>query len=345
MYFGVLRELISLLFHLILRTKWQFDFLNTKVGKRLQIADRMLSEREELTPLIFYALIFNDLVDEALKNEPQPSIHTIREALENISNRIEISKRDKDRLIKIFASQNRFKNPEDKNKNQSDLFKRKEYFYESFMFFKIKALMENNEDAIQSAFFWEISSRVRPRYINRFKKDGDAMEKTTSQNTKRTKKSPKKNSEISVKNIKRDNTEKNKQTSNVNKEIEEKNKKTKEPASNILIYNPSEDSLVKFAGDSNNIQNKILKIEGNPTKILQEDPVNAIKILRFSAIHNLKIDHELKIAIQNCANEIQKLPFSRLLEEFKIIFKSPFHHTLLAYSSPNSSSSSLSCFL
>ncbi|MCB1193668.1 MAG: polynucleotide adenylyltransferase PcnB [Leptospiraceae bacterium] len=303
--------------------KWQMDFLNTKVGNRLQIADRMLSEREELTPLIFYALIFSDLVDEALKNEAHPSIHTIREALENISNRIELSKRDKDRLIKIFASQNRFKNPEDKNKNQSDLFKRKEYFYESFMFFKIKALTENNEDAIQSAFFWEISNRVRPRYINRFKKEGDALEKINSQNIKRSTKKIKKSPDVTnIQNSKRENTEKNKHVSNQNKELNEKNKKLKDAYSNFLTYNPAEDSLVKFSGDLSNIQNKVLKIDGELSKVLRDDPSNILRIIRFSTVHNLKIDHEIKNAVQTYATEIQKIPFLKISEEFKKVFKS-----------------------
>lgn len=293
--------------------RWQEDFSSTLVYKRLQVADRMLSEREELTPLIFYALIFSDLVDEALKSEANPSIYTIRESLESITNRIGISKRDKDRLIKIFASQARFKEAEEKSKNQNDLFKKKDYFYESFMFFKIKALTENNEESIQSAFFWEISSRIRPRYSNRFKKDSDLIEKNISQNNKKGRKNK------FSKESKFDGRDKNKKNYPSNKGNE--TKKPKESESNFLIYDVTKDSLVKFSGDFANIRHKILKLEGDPEIIIKNEPLNILKVVRFVTIHSLRIDSNLRTAIQNNVKEIGKLPFSTLLSEFQTIFK------------------------
>lgn len=44
----------------------------------------------------------------------------------------------------------------------------KDYFYDAFMVFKIGAIAENDEKAIQSAFFWEISVRKRPIPVKRF---------------------------------------------------------------------------------------------------------------------------------------------------------------------------------
>lgn len=46
---------------------WQKEFLESNIGKRLVIADRMLQEREELTSVIFFALIFCDLVTDTLE--------------------------------------------------------------------------------------------------------------------------------------------------------------------------------------------------------------------------------------------------------------------------------------
>lgn len=145
--------------------KWQEEFFQTGIGKKLVIADRMLHEREELTSIIFFALLLSDVVAEALEREKnrQNMVVAIKSSLEPICTRLEIPKRDKDRLIKIFASQHRFRRTNEGNSKQNEIFRKKDFFYEAFMFFKINALSNNDENAVQNAFFWEISSKTRPR--------------------------------------------------------------------------------------------------------------------------------------------------------------------------------------
>ncbi|EMO54400.1 polynucleotide adenylyltransferase PcnB [Leptospira noguchii] len=143
-------------------------FLETNIGKRLAIADKLLTEREEMTPHIFYALIFSDLVSEALQKENMHLVPAIKNSLEPIFKRLETPKKDKDRLIKIFASQQRFLSTEDEKSSQNNFFRMKDYFYDAFMVFKIGAIAENDEKAIQSAFFWEISVRKRPTPVKKF---------------------------------------------------------------------------------------------------------------------------------------------------------------------------------
>ncbi|MBP7282273.1 MAG: polynucleotide adenylyltransferase PcnB [Leptospiraceae bacterium] len=144
---------------------WQKDFLDSNIGKRLVIADRMLQEREELTSVIFFSLIFCDLINDAFEKDKnkQNMVHSIKTAIEPICNRMEIPKKDKERLIKIFASQKRFFKTEENNPTHNEVFRKKDFFYEAFMFFKINALAVKDEQAIQSAFFWEISTRNRPK--------------------------------------------------------------------------------------------------------------------------------------------------------------------------------------
>ena len=144
---------------------WQENFLETNIGKRLLIADRMLQEREELTSVIFFALIFADLVDISIAKEKNKNhlVSSIKSAIDPISDRLEIPKRDKERLIKIFASQSRFTQIDETNTVHNEVFRKKDFFYEAFMFFKINSINNKNEIAIQSAFFWEISTRNRPK--------------------------------------------------------------------------------------------------------------------------------------------------------------------------------------
>ncbi|MBE7410781.1 MAG: CCA tRNA nucleotidyltransferase [Leptospiraceae bacterium] len=143
-------------------SNWSENFLSTSIGKRLVIADRMLSEREELTPVIFFALIFTDIVSNSIKKDSKNIVQSIKTGLEPICSRLGIAKRDKDRLLKIFASQNRFLKTDDKMAAQNEFFRKKDFFYEAFMIFKINAITENDETSIQAAFFWEISTRTRP---------------------------------------------------------------------------------------------------------------------------------------------------------------------------------------
>jgi poly(A) polymerase len=142
---------------------WESNFLETNIGKRLQIADRKIKEREDLTPVIYFSLLFSDIVKEALAKEKGHMVPIIKNALEPICKRLEIPKKDKDRLIKTFASQKRFKQINENNVVQNELFKTKDFFYDAFMYFKINAEAENDETGLQCAFFWEISTRIRPK--------------------------------------------------------------------------------------------------------------------------------------------------------------------------------------
>lgn len=141
---------------------WQENFLETSIGKLLVIADRKLKEREELTPTIFFALIFSDIVNDSLSKEKGNMITAIKNALDPICNRLEIPKKDRQRLIRIYASQKRFLKTTDANQIQNNLFRTKDFFYDSFMYFKLIAEATNNQEALQIAFFWEISARIRP---------------------------------------------------------------------------------------------------------------------------------------------------------------------------------------
>lgn len=158
-------------------SNWETNFLETNIGKRLQIADRKSKEREDLTPVIYYSILFSDIVKDALIKEKGHMVPIIKNALEPICKRLEIPKKDKDRLIKTFASQKRFKQINENNVTQNELFKTKDFFYDAFMYFKINAEAENDETGLQCAFFWEISARIRPktttspiRNNNRFEK-------------------------------------------------------------------------------------------------------------------------------------------------------------------------------
>ncbi len=141
---------------------WIQTFFESGVGKRLAITDKLLTEREEMTPCIFYALISYDLVKPALESTKGNLAHSIKQSLDPFCESMGISKRDKDKLIKMFTSQPRFLSIEDEKAEQNAFFKKKDFFYDAFMVFKIIAISKQDDVALQSAFFWEISLRQRP---------------------------------------------------------------------------------------------------------------------------------------------------------------------------------------
>ncbi|MDZ4725842.1 MAG: polynucleotide adenylyltransferase PcnB [Leptospira sp.] len=143
--------------------EWREHFLDTPLGKRLNITDKLLAAREEMTPAIFYALIFYDLVSDVLHSDQGHLAHNIKEALMPAFERMGIPKREQENLMKVFISQPRFLVTDDERERQNTFFKKKDYFYDAFMVYKIVSIAENNDAAVQSAFFWEISLRQRPK--------------------------------------------------------------------------------------------------------------------------------------------------------------------------------------
>lgn len=142
-------------------------FLESGIGKRLAIADRMLNEREDLTATIYMSLIMADLVSSILDDRVKHNvIEHIKKKLMPAWKAIQYPARERDRMLQIFASQGRF-NQADNRKSRPDVFRKKPFFYEAFMVFKINALARGNEALVQKAMFWEIGPKTRPPEANR----------------------------------------------------------------------------------------------------------------------------------------------------------------------------------
>ncbi|MBE7437904.1 MAG: polynucleotide adenylyltransferase PcnB [Spirochaetales bacterium] len=142
-------------------------FPESGIGKRLAIADRMLNEREDLTATIYMSLIMADLVSSILDDRVKHNvIEHIKKKLMPAWKAIQYPARERDRMLQIFASQSRF-NQSDNRKSRPDVFRKKPFFYEAFMVFKINALARGNEALVQKAMFWEIGPKTRPPEANR----------------------------------------------------------------------------------------------------------------------------------------------------------------------------------
>ncbi len=143
-------------------------FVDSSIGKRLQVADRMLTEREDLTTTLFLALLMADLVKDVFHNNVRGNvIDYVKGGLNTLCRRLQLPGKDQDRLLQIFMSQPRFwqkggEGRRGRSRFNPELFREKIFFYESFMLFKIHALAEGDEESIQKSMFWEIGPRMRP---------------------------------------------------------------------------------------------------------------------------------------------------------------------------------------
>ena len=138
-------------------------FLETPVGRRLATADKMLTEREDLTTTIYFGLLFADIVKKVLDGEVDRNIvEYVRGRLEPACRRVQLPGKDKDRLVEIFASQSRFKDTQAKRRFKPEFFRQKVFFFEAFMIYKINAISRRDDEGMQRAMFWEIGPRTRP---------------------------------------------------------------------------------------------------------------------------------------------------------------------------------------
>ena len=115
------------------------------------------------TLIIFIALLLADVVRDVFFGRRTDNIMDyVKSRLQPAAERMQVSGKDRDRLIQMFISQGRFMQSGRRRRVRPEVFREKIFFYEAFMLFKIYALAENNEEAIQKAMFWEIGPRGRP---------------------------------------------------------------------------------------------------------------------------------------------------------------------------------------
>lgn len=85
---------------------------------------------------------------------------------------------------------------------------------------------------------------------------------------------------------------------------------------NALYYNPVDQQIVDLVGGIKDLDNRVLRVIGNPATRFQEDPVRMIRAVRYAAKLSLSLDTELKEALLKKGSLILHVPKARLLEEF-----------------------------
>ena len=81
--------------------------------------------------------------------------------------------------------------------------------------------------------------------------------------------------------------------------------------------------VIDLLNGVDDLNNRIIKMIGNPIKRLQEDPLRILRAIRFATILDFEIDGELMNALKNSYSLINTLSKVRIKEELDKILSSP----------------------
>ena len=89
---------------------------------------------------------------------------------------------------------------------------------------------------------------------------------------------------------------------------------------NGLFYDPVKNEVIDYVGGCLDIEKKLLRTIGNPIDRFTQDPVRMIRLLKFRARFNFKVEQKTLHALETCQEEILKSSPARILEEtFKMM--------------------------
>lgn len=89
---------------------------------------------------------------------------------------------------------------------------------------------------------------------------------------------------------------------------------------NALYYNPMQKKLIDYVKGIEDINNKVIKLIGNPLKRYQEDPVRMLRAVRFAAKLGFTIESQTSLHIYQQAPLLTDIPAARLFDEVLKLF-------------------------
>ena len=89
---------------------------------------------------------------------------------------------------------------------------------------------------------------------------------------------------------------------------------------NALYYNIADFSLVDYCGGLADIDNKVVRIIGDPVQRYHEDPVRLLRAIRFAAKLDFSIEEKTEAPLFTLGNILQHVPPARLFDEVQKFF-------------------------
>ncbi len=95
---------------------------------------------------------------------------------------------------------------------------------------------------------------------------------------------------------------------------------------NALFYDPIEQKLIDHCHGLQDINERLLRIIGDPQERLREDPIRILRAIRLSHKLHFSIESTLRAAIAECASELKKSVLPRRREEWLKFLRLPEPH-------------------
>lgn len=85
------------------------------------------------------------------------------------------------------------------------------------------------------------------------------------------------------------------------------------------LYMDTSFNIYDYVDGVKDLENKTIRMIGNPVKRLREDPLRIIRAIRFALTYKLSLDYELKMAIFECKDALNSLNIDKIKQDIKKI--------------------------
>lgn len=85
---------------------------------------------------------------------------------------------------------------------------------------------------------------------------------------------------------------------------------------NAVFYDPSQHKLIDHCGGIQDIENRVLRMIGDPKERFIEDPIRILRAIRLSHKLHFSIETSMRAAIAECSSELKKSVLPRRREEW-----------------------------
>ncbi len=106
----------------------------------------------------------------------------------------------------------------------------------------------------------------------------------------------------------------------------EEDAKRRDFTANAVFYDPGKHRLLDFCGGIQDIENRVLRMIGDPKERLIEDPIRILRAIRLTHKLHFSLESSLRAAILECAGELKKSVLPRRREEWLKFLRLPEPH-------------------
>ncbi|WII72451.1 poly(A) polymerase [Bdellovibrio sp. 22V] len=96
----------------------------------------------------------------------------------------------------------------------------------------------------------------------------------------------------------------------------EEDAKRRDFTANAVFYDPVKHKLIDFCGGIQDIQDRVLRMIGDPKERFIEDPIRILRAIRLSHKLHFSIESSMRAAIAECSPELKKSVLPRRREEW-----------------------------